>query len=360
MKTIAIPNVGNYAVAFATLGVALGLKPRTCRSITAEMLGLGIAHAPDTCCLPFKAYLGHFIKAAQEGVSYGVMVNSIGPCRLRYYAALERKIIEELGYDFRVFDVGFDGIKPPLFRYFNARARQCVPALIALFYKARGVDVIESLAWRTRPLELHRGDTTAVMDDCLVELDETWGMLNLHRLLKRIPERFAGIAQDPTRRPLSVGLVGECAVLRDSFLNHNVEETLGELGVQVRNYFQLGAEIRNIFRLGFGSEHSEKSQLRKAYPYLRTTTGGHALDTVANGRRCVEAGFDGVVHLCPAGCMPEVSVKPILRQVCRDAGVPLLELSFDEHTACAGVGTRIEAFADMMFARRRRRPLCQP
>jgi predicted nucleotide-binding protein (sugar kinase/HSP70/actin superfamily) len=355
MKAIAIPNVGNYAVAFATLGPALGLQPKTCLSITPEILALGICHAPETCCLPFKAYLGHFIKAAQEGVEYGVMVNSIGSCRLHCYAALERKILKDLGHDFRVFDIGFDGLKPPLFRHFNARVQQCLPALIALFYKARGVDLIEANAWRTRPRELTPGATTSVMDTCLRELDETWGMWNLHRFLKQIPPRFAAIPQDKTRQPLQTGLLGECAVLRDRFLNHNVEESLGELGVQVQNFFRLGAELQKIFSFGLGNEYSEKRQLRKAWPYLQTLTGGHALDTVANARRCAEAGFDGVVHLCPVGCMPEVSVKPILRQVCQDAGLPLLELSFDEHTAHAGIGTRLEAFVDVMLARRHQR-----
>jgi predicted nucleotide-binding protein (sugar kinase/HSP70/actin superfamily) len=149
--------------------------------------------------------------------------------------------------------------------------------------------------------------------------------------------------------------LGECTVLRDRLLNHNVEEILGELGAQVRNFFQLGAELQNIFNFGLYNEYSEKRQLRKAYPYLQVVTGGHALDSVANARRCAEAGFDGVVHLCPLGCMPEVSVKPILRQVCRDAELPLLELSFDEHTAHAGVCTRLEAFVDVMLARRKKR-----
>jgi predicted nucleotide-binding protein (sugar kinase/HSP70/actin superfamily) len=152
---------------------------------------------------------------------------------------------------------------------------------------------------------------------------------------------------------LKVGLVGECCVLRDRFLNHDTEVILGELGVRVRTFFQLGAELQNIFKIG-GNEFSEKRQLRKAHPYLQTLTAGHSLDTVANALRCAQSGFDGVIHLAPSGCMPEVSIKPILRAVCTDAGLPLLELSFDEHTAHGGVRTRLEAFVDIMNSRRRR------
>ena len=152
-----------------------------------------------------------------------------------------------------------------------------------------------------------------------------------------------------------VGLVGECAVLRDSFLNHNVEETLGTLGVQVRNFFQLGAELQTIFNFGLFNEQSHRNQLRKARPYLCTEVAGHALDSVANAVRCAETGYDGLVHLCPTGCMPEVSIRSILRKVCHDHNLPLLELSFDEHTATAGVHTRLEAFVDVMHARQQRR-----
>jgi predicted nucleotide-binding protein (sugar kinase/HSP70/actin superfamily) len=89
--------------------------------------------------------------------------------------------------------------------------------------------------------------------------------------------------------------------------------------------------------------------------YLNCDPGGHALDTVANAIRCADEGYHGVVHLAPTGCMPEVSVRPILRNACRDKGLPLLELSFDEHGAHSGVCTRLEAFVDMLSDLRARR-----
>ena len=74
----------------------MDVEAETCRSITPEMLEIGARYAPESCCLPFKAYLGHFMKAAMDGVEYAVMVNSIGPCRLRYYGRLHQKIIRDI------------------------------------------------------------------------------------------------------------------------------------------------------------------------------------------------------------------------------------------------------------------------
>ena len=130
---------------------------------------------------------------------------------------------------------------------------------------------------------------------------------------------------------------------------------MGGLGVQVKNFFLLGAEIRKIFHIGFLSKHSRRSLKKVAKPYLETTVGGHALESVAYTILCAREGYDGVIHVSPAGCMPEISVRPVLRKVSRDYDFPLLECSFDEHASHVGVVTRLEAFVDVLRGRRENR-----
>jgi predicted nucleotide-binding protein (sugar kinase/HSP70/actin superfamily) len=91
-----------------------------------------------------------------------------------------------------------------------------------------------------------------------------------------------------------------------------------------------------------------------AKPYLDCPVGGHALDSVAHTIICARTGFDAMVHVCPTGCMPEVSIRPILRRISQDLDIPILQLSFDEHTSALGVTTRVEAFIDILWARRRK------
>ena len=172
---------------------------------------------------------------------------------------------------------------------------------------------------------------------------------------KTIPDRFAGVPVNEDRRSLKVALVGEATLLRNSFLNQNIEEVLGNLGVEVRNFFLLGSEIRNIFNIGFGSKHGKKALRKLAKPYLGTPVGGHALSSVAYTIRCAQEGYDGVVHVAPAGCMPEVSVRPILRRISQDMDIPVFECSFDEHTSQVGVVTRLEAFVDVLYERRKKK-----
>jgi predicted nucleotide-binding protein (sugar kinase/HSP70/actin superfamily) len=356
MPSIAIPNLGNYSIAFASLVRPMGVEAWTCTRSSAETMALGVAAAPETACVPFKMYLGHFLKAMHEGVDYAVMVNSLGACRLKYYAVLMQKILADHGSKIHFFSLGYDGIKPPLIRHFDPSIPTFLRCFARYCQKIRAVDEIERAAWYTRPRETRCGSTTRLMDACLVNLNEAETVGDIRAVRGSLDERFAAVETDPTRHILKVGLIGEAAVLRDKYVNHDMEGTLGRLGVQVRNFFQMGAELKNIFRIGFGNEFSERRQLKRARPYVTSKrVGGHALDSAANTVRCAQDGYDGVIHICPTGCMPEVSVRTVLGRIAEDMNMPVLELSFDEHTSHVGITTRLEAFVEILYERCRGR-----
>jgi predicted nucleotide-binding protein (sugar kinase/HSP70/actin superfamily) len=285
MERLAIPNVGSYAVAFAALADALGVEADICRNITPKMLELGSRHAPESCCLPFKAYLGHFLHAAQNGTEHALMVNSPGRCRLTYYRILQQKMLDDAGVKMTIWPWGFDGWKPQIIRHFEPGLRNFIMRGRCYFIKLVAVDQLETHVWKTRPLEINPGDTSALMTRALTELEAAKSVRQVRTFLRNLPRRFAAVAQDRSRRPLRVGLLGECSVLRDRFLNHNVEEVLGGLGCEVRSFFQMGSEMQNLFHLGFTNRYSEKNQLKKARGYLHYLVSGHALDSVANSVR---------------------------------------------------------------------------
>jgi len=353
MAGLAFEPWGNYATALAAAAECLKVTPWTRRSSTAETLRLGVAASPEFSCLSFKACTGHFLAAAMAGIEYGVMVNSQGPCRLRYYRMLQQKLLEERGFKLFIFGLGYDGIKPPLVRHFDPGLFDCLLSACRSRQKILAVDQLEEAAWATRAREVRSGATTFVMDESLRDLDQARTVTEIRAFRRSIPERFRAVAIDSERQPLKVGLLGEATLLRDRFLNHDLEEILGNLGVEVRNFFLLGAEIRNIFNLGLWSRHGRRALTRLARPYLETPVGGHALASVAYTIRCAREGYDGVIHVAPAGCMPEISVRPILRRISRDLDFPVLECSFDEHTSQVGMVTRLEAFVDLLHDRRK-------
>ncbi len=355
MSALAIQPWGNYALALAASVECLRVEPWTQTSSTPEMLRLGVEASPECSCLSFKASTGHFIRAAMEGVPYGVMVNSRGTCRLRYYREAQQKILWERGLNLHIFGLGYDGFKPPLIRYFDPDPWPFLQCCARARLKTLVVDEIEKQAWRLRARECRPGETTRVMNGCLRALREARTTREIRAVSRGVPERFAGIATDPDRPVLRVGLLGEATVLRDRFLNHNIEDLLGGLGVEVCNFFLLGDEIRNIFHIGFNSPNSRRALRRDAAPWLTTPVGGHATESVAHTVRCAREGFDGVAHICPTGCMPEISIRPILRRISRELDFPILECSFDEHSSHVGFVTRLEAFVDLLHDRRRKR-----
>lgn len=353
MTRVAVPNFGNYTIPLAASVECLGAEP-WCSMSTPETTRLGVEAAPESTCLPFKANLGHFLKAAQEGVEYAVMVNSVGTCRLRYYRDLQQKILDRMNVRMHIFTLGYDGIKPPLIRFFDPPLRTFLAGVARAALKIKAVDSLELQAWRTRALELRPGDTTRLMNACLKELEDAKTVREIRALRKAIPERFRTIPVEDGREPLKVALVGEATVLRDKYLNHNVEDILGTLGVQVHNFFLLGLETKKIFHLEFSSRHSRRGRLKVARPYLKSLVGGHAIETISNTIYCAQEGYDGAVHIYPTGCMPEVSIKPVMSKISQDYGFPILPCSFDEHTSHVGIVTRIETFVDLLYESRKK------
>ena len=354
MTYMAIPNIGNYTIALATAVESLSIKPWASTATTPEALRLGIEAAPESVCLPMKAHLGHFIEADRAGVEYAFMVNSVGTCRLRYYRHMIRQILKDLGLKIKIFGLGFDGFKPPIVRYFDPGPITFLKPLFHTVLKIKVIDEMEVVAWRTRAIEITPGQTTQVMNKFLVELSESMTMASTRAIRKKVADSFAAIPVDKEKRPLRVGLVGEISFLRDKCLNKNIEYILGGQGVELRNFFLLGEELKNIARIVLLGKSRRKYLSKVAEMYLRCSVGGHALDSVAHSIHCSDEGFDGMVHLCPTGCMPEVSVRPILKRVSKDKDIPILEMSYDEHTCSVGLATRLEAFADVLRERRKK------
>ncbi|MDR2211849.1 MAG: hypothetical protein LBO65_10370 [Spirochaetaceae bacterium] len=354
-ERLAIPNLGNYTIALDSAVRAMGIEPWSSTRTTREELELGIAAAPESLCLPFKAHLGHFIAAARAGCEHALMVNSMGTCRLSYYRKLIENILCDLGLGIRIWGLGFDGLKPPVIRYFDPAPIPFVRAVLLALEKIKVIDILEIEGWKTRPRERERGSTTGLFRRGLEELAAAGTRKEVRRLGPVFTEQFRALRNSSgTGKILRIGLIGEISLLRDRTLNHGIEETLGELGVELRNFFLLGAELANIFGTpgGRNRAHTRKELAKIARPWLNNPVGGHALDSVAHTIHCAEEGWDGMIHLCPAGCMPEVSVRPIIAEISRKKDFPVLELSFDEHTAETGLITRLEAFVDVLRERR--------
>ena len=76
------------------------------------------------------------------------------------------------------------------------------------------------------------------------------------------------------------------------------------------------------------------------------------MDNIYRTKWLIANGYDGIIHVKPAFCTPEVGAIPIIRKVCSDYKMPIIFFSFDANTSDTGIKTRLEAFYDMLKIRK--------
>jgi len=81
-------------------------------------------------------------------------------------------------------------------------------------------------------------------------------------------------------------------------------------------------------------------------------------EVIGAGGHYLQSGTDGVIGIMTFGCGPDsLMMDRVHRQAARLRTTPFMSLTLEEHTAEAGIVTRLEAFLDMIY-RRKRREVC--
>jgi predicted nucleotide-binding protein (sugar kinase/HSP70/actin superfamily) len=131
-----------------------------------------------------------------------------------------------------------------------------------------------------------------------------------------------------------------------------LERELGKLGVEVRRTLFTSEWTKfSLFLNPFGV--NEKDRIHKAaLPYLKRDVGGEGWESV--GEKVLHAkDYDGLVHLAPFTCMPEIVAQNIMPKT--KENIPVLTILCDEQLGKSGMLTRLEAFVDLLEHRRRAR-----
>ena len=168
--------------------------------------------------------------------------------------------------------------------------------------------------------------------------------------------RFDALPVDDSHAPLRVGVVGDLYTMLEPFFNMDIERELGRLGVHVERSFWLSDSLGDMLQEKVLHRGRKFRRIRAAEPYLSRDIGGFARSTVGSAALFAQERVDGVIHLAPFSCTPEIMAHNALLTLRREYQVPILSLSFDEHTGRAGFLTRLEAFVDILERRRQRQP----
>lgn len=354
---IAFPHMGTLSIAFMGALRNLNVEVVIPRRALKNSDLLGIKYSPEFVCLPFKLNLSNFIEALDNGADTLVMIGGSGPCRLGYYSVLHEKILKRMGYSFDfVRTDNPDQLKTILqtmkeISGVTSRLR-LLREFLFIMKRLDALDTVDRLVHKTRPFELERGATTRLQQQSAMMIDRTRNRNELNKTIASIKKSFKDLPLDRSRQVVRVGILGEIFIVLETVANTHVEEKLGEMGALIDR----GVTIANWFneRVHYAPWRRNQTKLasRLAKPYLKTNAGGESLLSVGKTIEYIKRGFDGIVHLLPLSCMPELIAQSIMEKLSQDYDMPILHLSFDEHVTEMGYNTRLEAFMDMLHRKK--------
>ena len=363
-KKIAFPHMGLIYVAWSAALRKVGLEPYVPPYTSKKTLSLGTKHSPEAICLPYKLILGNFIEALDGGTDYVAMITSPGICRLGEYGKCIQNALHDLGYDARYIELQlYDGIEG-MYRFLREitgknRPLMFINAIVTAIRKVFLVDDLETKLAYLRAREIKQGDAEKAFERALKIVEAEDSLLKLSKAKKRAFAEMDKVKIDKNKEVLYVDITGEIYLVCDPFSNQNIEKELGHMGVQVRksltvSSFLKDAIIPKMFRKG--ETHLQRAN-RLAKPYLMRDIGGDALECVSDVAYANERGIDGIIHISPFTCMPEImsqNIFPAMRENCE---IPILPLIMDEQTGKAGYLSRLEAFVDLMKRRKRKKAM---
>ena len=350
-KVISFPHMGNYYIPVETVlkYIFKDHKVMTAPNITKKTLELGSKYSPDFVCVPFKYNLGNYIEALEKGAN--VLIQAGGGCRYGYYAEIQEQILRDLGYKFEFIKLIKSKINP--FTLYKACKKIGTPLsfskfiyyILLLFKMINVLDKIETYIRENIGFEVVEYSFEVLQKEFLEELKSVYNFKTLNDIYKEYDGKFKKLKINKPKDCLKVGLVGELYTLMEPYSNFFIEKELAKNKIEVSRYITVTfllfqkAKLKNII-------------LKSAGKYLKYAIGADGTDSVERSKMMAEKKYDGIIHVKPFGCIPEINAMPMLQNIGKDYKIPILYFSFDSQTSETGVKTRLEAFYDMLMMRK--------
>jgi len=350
-KIACAPQIGDYhIVADILLQRCLNYKTMRCPPMTKRTLEIGSRHSPDMICTPFKTTLGNFIEAAEQGANVFVMPG-VG-CRLGFYDILQKQILEDMGYEIEMITLfeyiptvkrlfaSFSGINPEL-------TKEKFDSVFEIVVKITiDMDNLADFMRRNIAFEVNKGAYDNCYQGYLLEVKTAQNITEAEDIGLKYKEKMEAIVVSKPIRPIRIGIIGEIYIVVEPFSNCNMEQWLAEQGVEIIRPFDLSRMAVAIFTVA--------EQVKESGGYVDYNIGSTANDAISQAYKMIQDGIDGIIHVKPSSCSPEITAMTILQNMSNDYDIPFMYMTFDTETSEAGVHTRLEAFHDMIVMKRRR------
>lgn len=362
---ITFPYMGSpyiYEKLFSLLGHEVITPPRPSQ----KTINYGVKYSPEFACFPLKVILGTYLEAIELGADTIVTSGGNGPCRAGYYGEAQKKILKNMGYDveFIIFDEPKKDIKGFMDNVMKIKGdnswRQVLKTVRTVYDMAKSMDKVEKIVEVKRAYECNKGEFTKAWHEITEEYRKIKTSEDVRVVEEEAIKRLNSIktCEVPEEERIRRGIVGEIYVVMEPSINGNIEEVLNSYGAEVERSHYISEWIDNNL-IPLGVEKKEHEILKKGEKYIEIIIGGHAKQSVGAIIDFMERGFDGVIHLKPFGCLPELISQSVIDKIMREYDYPILSLSVDEQMAIANVLTRIEAFLDVIKLKKHRKRIAR-
>ncbi len=350
-QIVSFPHLGEYHIPIEyLLRKLLKVKVMAAPPITKKTIELGEKYSPSFVCLPFKYNLGNYIEALENGAN--VLMQAGGGCRYGYYAEVQEQILKDLGYEFTFYNLMDKGHLSlislyKVFKKLNHKLRiykfmhYSFITLLMINYLDK-MDNYMRLNIGFEVLENSFNNLKKKMQTEFTKTDSIWQLRKSYLKYKKL---FHQIPIKDKSNCMKVGIIGELYTSMEPFASYYLEKELAKMNIEVRRF-------TNVTYLLIVKALMKKRILRFSKKYLKYTIGADGADNVARAKYLANQGYEGLIHIKPFGCTPEVTAIPIIQKVCADMNIPIIYFSFDTSTSEIGIKTRLEAFYDMLKIRK--------
>lgn len=324
-KVIGIPramsfyhNYPFYHGFFTALGIKIVLSDVT----TKQTLSRGSSLVVTETCLPIKIYVGHILNLIDKGIT-NILIPSIQ------------------SVDYKIYNCSKIRGLPDLIRNIVKKDFNIIEATLDKSEKNHGLyDFLKELA---QPFGIT--DEKRIKDASKAG----WRTYNNFHIMSKSGMSYKKamnyalqgkvfIESSTKEYPISIALVAHGYNIYDDRASMKIIDKLESMDVKVYSSLQLSREqmLEGINTLG--------EKLYWANEYEMTGTAGHYMK---------DNKIDGIIALNAFGCGPDsLMIERIVRKA-KQFNKPILHLTIDEQTGEAGFITRLEAFVDMLFRKKR-------
>lgn len=350
-KVISFPHLGDYYIPIKFLLKKLTkYKVMESPPITKKTIELGNKYSPNFVCVPFKYNLGNFIESLENGAN--ILIQAGGGCRYGYYSEVQEKILKDLGYNFKLYNlVENDKVTiKSIIKMFKQIDKKIsifkimyyIPLTILMI---RYMDIIDEYIRENIGFEVTKNSFTNLKKEMLKDFSNTNGYIFLIRKYRKYKKEFKKLKINKNSNCLKIGIIGELYTSMESFSNYNLEKELANMNIEIKRF-------TNLTYLLYQKRKHRKKYLRYIKDYCKYTIGADGMDNVYRTKYLIDNKYDGIIHIKPFGCTPEIGAMPIIRKVCDDYKMPIIYFSYDANTSDTGIKTRLEAFYDMLKLRK--------